>query len=127
MAKDIWAKRIFDYELKGNTIYVCVYLYCNEQAFSYAMQKMPYFVPDNAYITPRNIDGVRRLQIAGTDTDVTDLNARLAEVETKIRGIMRDNETPIPRRRQLIKDMFYQDTINILINAKANQVGANGF
>jgi len=125
--KDIGAKRIFDYELKGNTIYVCVYLYRNEQVCSYAMQKMPYFVPDNAYIAPRNIDGVRRLQIAGTDTDVTALNARLAEVETKIRGIMRDNETPIPRRRQLIKDMFYQDTINAAINAKAEQVGANGF
>ena len=125
--KDIGAKRIFDYELKGNTIYVCVYLYRSEQVCSYAMQKMPYFVPDNAYITPRNIDGVRRLQIAGTNTDVTALNARLAEVETKIRGIMRDNETPIPRRRQLIKDMFYQDTINAAINAKAEQVGANGF
>lgn len=125
--KDIGAKRIFDYEIKGNTIYVCVYLYRNEQVCSYAMQKMPYFVPDNAYITPRILDGVRRLQIAGTDTDVTALNARLAEVETKIRGIMRDNETPIPRRRQLIKDMFYQDTINIVINAKAEQVGANGF
>lgn len=119
MAKDIGAKRIFDYELKGNSIYVCVYLYRNEQVCSYAMQKMPYFVPDNAYITPSNIDGVRRLQIAGTDTDVTALNARLAEVETKIRGIMRDNETPIPRRRQLIKDLFYQDTINEAKNAKA--------
>lgn len=119
MAKDIGAKRIFDYELKGNSIYVCAYLYRTAQAASYAMQKMPYFVPDNAYITPSNIDGVRRLQIAGTDTDVTALNARLAEVETKIRGIMRDNETPIPRRRQLIKDLFYQDTINEAKNAKA--------
>ena len=127
MTKDIGAKKIFDYELKGNTIYVYVYLYRSENVYSYATQKMPYFVPDNAYITPRILDGVRRLQIAGTDEDVTALNARLAEVETKIRGIMRDNETPIPRRRQLIKDMFYQDTINEAINAKVKQVGANGF
>lgn len=111
-------KRIFDYDIKNGSIFICVYLYCTNRETSYLRHKLPFTVPDDAYITPCIIDGVRRLQVAGTTDDLTELNARLAECETKVRAIMRDNATDIPRRKQLIRDLFYTDELKATQDAK---------